>query len=139
MAQKMTLLQKVAIGIAAVCAGFVVVLIVLFGDDHAQREAEKAAQRAEESQLKACADTTMAYIMSRRFVERELVAPSTAKFPSALADGVHSVQSEDCKFSVVAYVDAQNSLGATVRTRYSIEMEYFPDRQSWLGRNLQIQ
>lgn len=85
-----------------------------------------------------CSDTTMAYIMSRRFVERALVAPSTAKFPGGTSSEVSSRIVGECKFLVSAYVDAQNSFGAMIRTRYTIEMEYLPDSKNWRGTNLQM-
>lgn len=87
---------------------------------------------------KWCSDDTRAYIMSRRFVERELKAPSTAKFPSFYSDGVVVRGSGDCRFSVTAHVDAQNSFGAMVRTNYSIEMEYLPSEELWKGSNLKM-
>lgn len=85
-----------------------------------------------------CSDTAMAYIMSRRFVERALAALSTAKFPSFHDAGVNAAQAGECKFRVTAYVDAQNSFGAMIRTRYTIDMEYLPDSKNWRGTNLQM-
>lgn len=108
-------------------------------DEERRRERALADDRkAEEKRRKDCSDTTMAYIMSRRFVERALVAPSTAKFPSFHADGVRAAQSGDCKFRVTAFVDAQNSFGAMIRTRYTIDMEYLPGDRTWRGTNLQM-
>jgi len=135
MAQKYTIMQKVALGVFAVCAVFIVGLVVAFGDDYAARE----RQREVESEIaRNCSDRAMAYIMSRRFIERELKTPSTAKFPSFHDEGVHAAQAEECKFRVSAYVDAQNSFGAMIRTRYTIDMEYLPGDRTWRGTNLQM-
>lgn len=64
-----------------------------------------------------------ALILSRRFVESALKAPSTAKFPAIWDEGVFIIRAGD-KYSVSAYVDAQNSFGAMLRTDYYCEMTY---------------
>lgn len=97
-------------------------------------EAQKVAKR----NLRGCTDTTMAYIMSQRFVKRELRSPSTAKFPSYHSDSVTVRQTGECKFHISAYVDAQNGFGATVRNRYEMSMERLPDDDSWRGTDLRM-
>lgn len=129
MTQKYTAFQKLALGVAAVCAAAVVGMVVAFGGME-----KKGAPVAD----KGCTDAAMAYIMSRRFVERSLAAPSTAKFPSFHDEGVHAAQAGECRFQVEAFVDAQNNFGAMVRTRYTIDMEYLPDSKSWRGTSLQM-
>lgn len=105
------------------------------------REKETAADRyvaaidERRDQEKAmCRDTIMAYVISQNFVKTKLVAPSTAKFPS-LSD-VKVTKSGECKFTVIGYVDSQNSFGAMLRTIYSADVRY--DRQSgkWALENL---
>lgn len=55
------------------------------------------------------------YVFSQELVKDELKSPSTAKFPRY----DKSFFTTDSKtVTVSAYVDAQNSLGATVRTNY---------------------
>lgn len=78
-----------------------------------------------------CTDTTMAYVMSQHFVERQLRAPSTARFPRITDSRVEVTQAGECRFDVFAYVDAQNGFGATVRQRYIAVMEYEPGRGTW--------
>lgn len=73
-----------------------------------------------------CSDTIMAYVMSQNFVKAKLVAPSTAEFPSF--SDVKITKSGECKFTVIEYVDSQNSFGAMLRTTYSADVRY--DRQS---------
>lgn len=58
-----------------------------------------------------------AYVMSQKFVEDRLKTPSTAKFPTYKEEMV--VQLNDNRFKVSAYVDAQNTFGATIRTHYT--------------------
>lgn len=103
-----------------------------------KRRAEEDARKAEQKRIRNCSDRSMAYIMSRHFVERGLLAPSTAKFPSFNSEGVRVAQISPCKFQVVAYVDAQNGFGAMIRSMYMIDMEYLPDSDSWRGTNLQM-
>lgn len=135
MAKRDTILQKVAFGVAAVCAVFVVGLIVMFGGKHQALEQQKdAAEKIERN----CTDRGMAFIMSRNFVKKALAAPGTADFPGFTDDGVSASQVGRCKFRVSAYVDAQNSFGAMLRTRYTIDMEYLPDSNAWHGSNLKM-
>lgn len=62
-------------------------------------------------------DKLTAYVMSHVFVERNLKAPSTAKFPWFRDIVVKDLGGG--RFSVSAYVDAQNSFGAQIRTNYT--------------------
>lgn len=56
------------------------------------------------------------YVFAQELVKDELKSPSTAKFPKYDKD-FFSVK--DKTVTVKAYVDAQNSLGATVRTDFT--------------------
>jgi hypothetical protein len=56
-----------------------------------------------------------AYIYSKKFVERQLKAPSTAKFCDY---DEASVSTADGSFVVTGWVDAQNSFGAMIRNGY---------------------
>ena len=58
-----------------------------------------------------------AYGMARRAIERQLKAPSTAKFPNAWDTGVAINQKGD-DFYIASYVDAQNSFGAMLRQKW---------------------
>lgn len=101
-------------------------------------EYEARAQNELKKAHRQCSDSTMAYIMSQRFVERELKAPRTAKFPSFHSSGVTVRDSGGCKFMVTAYVDSENSFGAMLRTNYSISMEYLPTEKTWRGSELRM-
>lgn len=57
-----------------------------------------------------------AFIASQNFVKQELKAPSTAKFPTY--DESMAVTNDGKRFKITSHVDAKNSFGATVRTRY---------------------
>lgn len=86
-----------------------------------------------------CDDPTRAYIMSQRFVEDRLRSPSTASFPRYSSDGVRVTQPQRCHYEVSGYVDAQNSFGATIRTRFSMRLEYIPAEEIWQATRIVIQ
>lgn len=110
---------------------FTAALIFLFGGEHAEKEEEK-------NRIARCSDTDMAFIMSQKFVKKELKAPDDARFPSALDRQVSVINSAECKFHVRAFVDAKNSLNATIRTPYEVDMEYDYDKKLWGSSNLKI-
>lgn len=58
----------------------------------------------------------VAMVKCRKFVEYSLKAPATAEFPSYSDFFATSVGGG--RFGVVGYVDAQNSFGAKIRTRF---------------------
>ena len=74
--------------------------------------------------VKPCDDRIGAFVMAQEFVKKALKAPSTAQFPLINADGVSSIPTTTpdgkCAFSVVTYVDAQNSFGAMIREKYAV-------------------
>lgn len=61
-------------------------------------------------------------VMCREFVEKQLKAPSTADHQSCNEATLIEVSENHWVFS--AYVDAQNSFGAQVRTNYICEIKY---------------
>lgn len=84
-----------------------------------------------------CDDTIGAFVMSQSFVKDALKAPSTATFPYSSSDGVTITKADNCSFVVKAYVDAQNSFGAKLRTNYAIKMRR-GDGDTWYGSNLMM-
>ncbi|MGM0609376.1 MAG: type II secretion system major pseudopilin GspG [Candidatus Muiribacteriota bacterium] len=63
------------------------------------------------------ADKIDAFTMSKVLVKKKLKAPSTAKFCSYSNATV--IKSDNGRFKVSAYVDADNSFGAQIRTSYT--------------------
>jgi hypothetical protein len=61
-----------------------------------------------------------AWVISRGFVKRILTAPSTADFPF---EDVYVYNNGDT-FTIIAPVDAQNSFGAKLRTKYACKLVY---------------
>lgn len=108
-----------------------------------QAEQEKATKEAElNKEQKRCTDSSMAYVMSQKFVKQRLKAPTTAKFPWSNDSAVKKQYIGDCKHRIVAYVDSQNSFGAMIRTTYYAELQYIKDSKgigSWRLLDLQIE
>lgn len=85
-----------------------------------------------------CGGDIDAFVTSQSFVKERLRAPSTAKFPTIAADNVEVRNYEECRFQVIAYVDAQNAFGGTVRQIYEARLEYIPDRNVWALDSLDL-
>lgn len=67
-------------------------------------------------------DSVSAYTMAEMFVERNLKAPTTAKFPWPRDEFTKEVATN--KWVVRAYVDAQNGFGAMIRSYFEVKMTY---------------
>jgi hypothetical protein len=77
-----------------------------------------------------------AHVMCEDFVEARLRTASTAKFPSIRSDEV--VQDlGDGKYRVRAQVDAQNALGAQVRSTYDCTVQW-TSGSSWRLESLSV-
>ena len=62
-------------------------------------------------------DPILAWNITQEFVEKDLVAPATAKFPSYTA--IEAVHLGGERYEVHGYVDAENQLGAMVRKHFT--------------------
>lgn len=93
---------------------------------------------SEASKDRSCKSTTMAFVMSQKFIRKRLKSPSSASFPSITAEGVQAVNTSDCEFAVRAYVDAQNGFGAQIRTPYSMKLRYNRDTNDWSGWDVRM-
>lgn len=83
-----------------------------------------------------CSDRISAWIMAKKFVIRELKSPSSAKFPSKADD--HNYLG-DCSHQIVGTVEAQNSFGAMLQSRFSVIMVYLQDEKKWRAIGLTIE
>jgi hypothetical protein len=66
---------------------------------------------------------------SREFVARKLITPSTAKYP--IPSQAKVTKSENNQYTVISYVDAQNSSGAMLRKNYECVVRYEPENDRW--------
>lgn len=65
------------------------------------------------------------YNDAKAALEQELDCPSTAVYPAY--DASYVTENADGTWTVRAYVDAQNLMGAMVRIKYQIDIEYNSD------------
>ena len=101
----------------------------LNAEDRAKREAEAKEARAERAAAEKKADAEWrcnrdragAWTAAKEFVERRLKAPSTAEFPWITSATILPV--EGCMYRVMAYLDAQNSFGAMIRSNWTAKVE----------------
>lgn len=68
----------------------------------------------------------MAWAIAKDEVKKKLKSPSTAKFPFSY-NGQSIKKSTGDKYQIISYVDAENSLGATVRVNFIVEFEVSGD------------
>lgn len=91
-----------------------------------EEQAAKAALEQEKRERRACnEDDTAAFVMAQKFVKPTLKAPATADFAPMYDSQVTNVG--DCTYEVHSYVDAQNSFGANIRTRFNATVKYKGD------------
>ena len=63
-----------------------------------------------------------AYLISQKFVRSRLKAPLKAKFPDYRDNDVKVTLRDDGHYVIQAYVDAQNSFGTYLRSKYIVEL-----------------
>lgn len=79
-----------------------------------------------------------AQVMCQQFVEKQLKAPSTAKFPSSREWKIgHSAGTNE--YSASSYVDSQNGFGAMIRSQISCDMTYDASTKMWTPRSILVQ
>lgn len=80
------------------------------------------------------ADTSMAKVMCDSFMEKRLKAPGSAEFAGPF-DGVKAnhlgFENGIHTYEMVSYVDAQNSFGAKLRTKFYCKISNVPGSDSW--------
>ena len=87
-------------------------------------------------------DKIDAWVMAQHFVEQQLKAPGTADY-GGVWDGDYQSSDDvvtelgDDKFRVSAWVDAENSFGAKIRTYFVCELEYVGD-DNWRCTKLDL-
>jgi hypothetical protein len=72
---------------------------------------------------------TMAYYMCQDFIEKRLIAPATAEWPSRSDITVLPIRGKEEAYQVRGYVDSQNGFGALIRTNYVCEVSYVGNGQ----------
>ena len=73
-------------------------------------------------------DSLTAYMMMQTFVERRLKSPKSADFPNPLVgQHKHVRHIGDHTYVIDSWVDAQNSFGADIRTRFVGKVQQVSD------------
>jgi hypothetical protein len=69
-------------------------------------------------------DRFNAWVACQNFVTKNLKAPSSAQFPSTTDPDVSIAHLSNDRWSVLGYVDAQNSFGAQLRQTFTCQVIY---------------
>jgi len=136
-------LKPTALRVLGIYGGFVVLLLVATAVQLNRIEAEKmkdpgyakaklerqqkSREQAAKAQFAREHDSLSAYSMAQVFIKKQLKAPASADFPSMADEQVKVSKVGEAKYLVSAYVDAQNSFGAKLRTKWACEVEYVGD------------
>lgn len=78
-----------------------------------------------------------AYDISKSFVTKSLKAPSTAKFPLFSDEDVIISSLSYGEYKISAWVDAQNSFGAMLRTPYKCSVQYV-GKNEWVLKDIKL-
>ena len=101
-------------------------------------KAEQDKVEAAEQRLELCDRAAVnAYVMTQDQVRARLRSPSSAKFP--WITDIVAKHTGNCKYQIIAYVDAQNGFGAMLRTYYQAKMQYYPERKAWRTLSVKIE
>jgi hypothetical protein len=95
-------------------------------------------EKKEERAQSHCDDKWAAYSMSQEFVKKSLKAPSSAEFPRMEDSEVTVDYLGDCTHEVHAYVDSQNSFGAKLRSRYTVQLKNERGTSTWTSLNVRV-
>lgn len=110
--------------------GFLIVLVL-------PKPEKKVGENS--ASITSCGSSGMAHTMAGNFVKRELISPSTAKFPSSHEQGVLIVPLDKCRYQILSYVDSQNAFGAMIRSRFTVTMQSLEGGKSWRAHDLAIE
>jgi hypothetical protein len=103
--------QRTAI-ILSLIVGAVVLAVFLYGGGGSNRRAPPVPDR------------TSAWVDCRSFVEQNLKAPASAVFPLSNAPGITIAHLSNGRWSVLGFVDAENSFGAMLRQDWGCQISY---------------
>lgn len=96
----------------------------------ADAAAEAAAKAKREAERQFQRDRAEAVTVTQRWVKQRLKAPATADFAGVLDHQV--IPAGKDQYVVSGYVDAQNSFGAKIRTRYVCKLKRVDEKGNWL-------
>ncbi len=91
-----------------------------------------------ESHERLCKDSQHAYAASTELLKRVLLSPGSARFPAVGNEQVLARAYRPCVFNISSYVDAENEFRAKVRTYYQMDVEYQPESQQWVVKEIRM-
>lgn len=101
-------------------------------DEERANRARQSAIRDRSDQAKACVDKAAGYAAAQAAVERKLIAPSSAEWPSM--DGVAfnlAGKTDPCRMKLTGIVLADNRFGVPLRLQWTVTLVQAADRRSW--------
>lgn len=117
-----------------VAAFFLFVIAAILPTDperEARKQQEARERQAAEAEDKP--DRIAAWVMAQEFVNQKLKSPGTADYGWQNPEESVTETGEN-DFRISAWVDSQNSLGATIRTHFVCEIHYAGDDRWQLKR-----
>jgi len=107
--------------IIIICVGIILFCIMVVTCIVNMPEEDPNAWKTEDNKI-------MAYIMIEDFVKQRLKSPGTAEFPGVLDGKIdHVTALGNQTYRIISYVDAQNSFGAMIRTKFIGEIKQTSD------------
>jgi hypothetical protein len=92
--------------------------------DMREQEANRVTKQVEQPKdWRKVKDRVGAYVEAAYYMERQLKAPSTAKWPSNIIATDHVFYIGDQTYEVKSWVEASNSFGVPVRTNYHAKVQ----------------
>ena len=89
---------------------------------------QEAIEAPKKKLCKSSTAKTLAYVMMiQPAIEKRLKSPASADFPNLTS--IQSGYVGECSFVFAGYVDAQNGLGAIIRTKYEAKATRDPERE----------
>lgn len=113
----------------------VAIVLFIIGGTVFERLTETPEERTKRVAAAAASEgTSEACVMAEKFVSRQLLSPSTAKFSGYSDTSAMNVGGGD--FIVTGWVDSQNVFGATIRSTYSAFLHRSGD--GWAAKNVVV-
>ncbi len=86
-----------------------------------------------------CNSRSAAYSAAKAHVLTFLGDKSDVAFPKLRAGGASSTMIGNCRFSVVGYVDIEDSLRGAIRQAFTMEIEYDRESGTWTADSVLIE
>ena len=126
---------------------FIIAIISLINETPQEKKAreELAVQNEKKEQEEAEVEIirnlpkctpVQALVMSRTFVEEQLISPASAEFSDDLS-GVEQIN--DTVFKINSSLDSQNKMGVMLRSKYSCKIIYHPKDATYTVNGLILQ